>query len=224
MFHLKHDVQIHLKKEKEVFQFVRLFLFTFILSAVLMGLPDYIWNMHLYRISLIVVPWLIAVPSIVYCIKQRVQLVNKKWIFDFGIGVVIGVALSCLWLVIANQMGITVGRFYTNNMWTIVFFFIYYIFSVGPAEELIYRVAFKESLEIVTDKAKWIAPILANVLFGLSHLFQHNISNAVFAFCVGAIYTLLYNKWNKCNYIMVAAIHGMYDFAICFIPYMLDKV
>ena len=45
MFHLKHDVQIHLKKEKEVFQFVRLFLFTFILSAVLMGLPDYIWNM-----------------------------------------------------------------------------------------------------------------------------------------------------------------------------------
>lgn len=49
MFHLKHDVQIHLKKEKEVFQFVRLFLFTFILSAVLMGLPDYIWNMHLYR-------------------------------------------------------------------------------------------------------------------------------------------------------------------------------
>lgn len=66
------------KKEKEVFQLVRLFLFTFILSAVLMGLPDYIWNMHLYRISLIVVPWLIAVPSIVYCIKQRVQLVNKN--------------------------------------------------------------------------------------------------------------------------------------------------
>ena len=74
------------------------------------------------------------------------------------------------------------------------------------------------------DKTKLKKPSLANVLFGLSHLFQHNISNAVFAFCVGAIYTLLYNKWNKCNYIMVAAIHGMYDFAICFIPYMLDKV
>ena len=77
MFHLKHDVQIHLKKEKEVFQFVRLFLFTFILSAVLMGLPDYIWNMHLYRISLIVVPWLIAVPSIVYCIKQIEKLIHE---------------------------------------------------------------------------------------------------------------------------------------------------
>ena len=49
MFHLKHDVQIHLKKEKEVFQLVRLFLFTFILSAVLMGLPDYIWNMLLNK-------------------------------------------------------------------------------------------------------------------------------------------------------------------------------
>ena len=46
MFHLKHDVQIHLKKEKEVFQFVRLFLFTFILSAVLMGLPAYRLELH----------------------------------------------------------------------------------------------------------------------------------------------------------------------------------
>ena len=45
MFHLKHDVQIHLKKEKEVFQFVRLFLFTFILSAVLKWQPAYILNM-----------------------------------------------------------------------------------------------------------------------------------------------------------------------------------
>ena len=42
MFHLKHDVQIHLKKEKEVFQFVRLFLFTFILSAGLRAVPGYI--------------------------------------------------------------------------------------------------------------------------------------------------------------------------------------
>ena len=42
MFHLKHDVKIQIKNEKEVFRFVRLLIFTFIFSAVFLGVPDYI--------------------------------------------------------------------------------------------------------------------------------------------------------------------------------------
>ena len=41
MFHLKHDVKIQIKNEKEVFRFVRLLIFTFIFSAVFLGVPDY---------------------------------------------------------------------------------------------------------------------------------------------------------------------------------------
>ena len=49
MFHLKHDVKIQIKNEKEVFRFVRLLIFTFIFSAVFLGVPDYIWNLTWYR-------------------------------------------------------------------------------------------------------------------------------------------------------------------------------
>ena len=60
MFHLKHDVKIQIKNEKEVFRFVRLLIFTFIFSAVFLGVPDYIWNLTWYRASLCLVPWIVG--------------------------------------------------------------------------------------------------------------------------------------------------------------------
>ena len=73
MFKLKHDIQINLKNEKEVFRLIRLLVFTFVLSAALMGLPDYIWNMTWYHISLFTIPWLIAVPAIIDCVSRKLN-------------------------------------------------------------------------------------------------------------------------------------------------------
>ena len=90
MFKMKHDIQINLKNEKEVFRLIRLLVFTFILSAALLGISDYIWNMTLYRISLWLVPWLVAIPAIINCVERKANLKEL-----FGNHVILQIIVEC---------------------------------------------------------------------------------------------------------------------------------
>ena len=113
---------------------------------------------------------------------------------------------------------------YPDSIWMILLQLCIYVFAVGPSEELVYRVAIMGSLEDLLQRYKWTAPIIANTLFALSHLFQHDWGNVALAFVIGGIYTFLYYKWKKCGYIMVSIIHGMFDFMIAFLPYIWNKL
>ncbi len=228
MFELKHDIQINLKNEKEVFRLIRLLVFTFVLSAALMGLPDYIWNMTWYHISLFTIPWLIAVPAIIDCVSRKLnwrEVLGDRIFQQIILGIAIGIVLGVIsFLLDYWTSGGSVAQIYGNNVWIVVRAFCKYVFVVGPSEELIYRVAIMGSVENLISRYKWIAPLAANSLFALSHLFQHGWKNVAFAFVVGAIYTMLYYKWKRCGYIMIALIHGMFDFTVVFVPYVLMKI
>ena len=101
MFHLKHDVKIQIKNEKEVFRFVRLLIFTFIFSAVFLGVPDYIWNLTWYRASLCLVPWIVAIPAVINCISRKTdlkELFGTRIIFQILTGIGIGTIIAILWI------------------------------------------------------------------------------------------------------------------------------
>lgn len=221
MFKLKHDIQINLKNEKEVFRLIRLLVFTFMLSAALLGISDYIWNMTLYRISIWLVPWLVAIPAIINCVERKVnvrELLGNHVMFQIIVGVVIGTAMAFLWNAIYSWKYGDGEALQIVELWRYIVGYGRYILVVGPAEELIYRVAIMGQIEQLLEKNKWIAPMLANTLFALSHLFQHGWVNVTLAFVVGGVYTICYYKWKRCGYIMVSVMHGMFDVMTYAIP------
>ena len=221
MFHLKHDVQIHLKNEKQVFRLIRLLLFTFVLSATMFGLPDYIWNMTLYRISVYTVPWVVAIPTIVNCVERKVnfkELMGKHILFQVLVGILIGAAMAFAWTMCYRWIYKTSSGYYTGTLTTSIVLLLQYIFIVGSSEELIYRVGIMGELQQIFMKSKWVAPLIANILFATSHLFQHGWDNVLLAFFAGAVYTLCFYKWKKCGFVMVSVMHGMFDFMTSVIP------
>ena len=212
MLHLKHDVQIHLKNEKEVFRVIRLILFTFLFSAAFLGLPDYIWNITLYKIAKFFVPWIIAIPAILNCIARKKtlkELFGEKILLKVLFGFLFGIAFALIMKAIMSALlsGQNVLNSYEYK--SLIYNALYYYFSVAMAEELIYRVSILENLEAVMPK--WIAFIIADLLFAGYHLFQGNLFKVVFNIFAGAIYIALY-KWKKGGYVFAVVMHGTYDF------------
>lgn len=227
MLNLKHDVQINLKNEKEVFRLIRLLIFTFILSAALLGISDYIWNMTLYRISVWVVPWLVAIPAIINCVERKVnlkELLGNHILFQVLVGAAIGTAMAVIWIFVyrwicGREQGIYVG---TGKDILIAFF--KYMFLVGTVEELIFRVGVMGQLQVTLEKRTWLAPVVANTLFALNHLFQKDWDTVFLAFAVGCVYTWVYYKWKKCGLVMVVVMHGMFDFVTLYAPVLWTKI
>lgn len=215
MFKLKHDIQINLKNEKEVFRLIRLLVFTFILSAALLGISDYIWNMTLYRISIWLVPWLAAIPAIINCVERKVnvrELLGNHVMFQIIVGVVIGTAMAAIWDVVYLKLGFVRPSYYDFSVGKIIQSLIQYILVTGVTEELIYRVAIMGQLEKMFEKKRFLAPVMANLLFAFSHLFQHGWDNVLLTIVVGGVFTVSAYKWKRCGFVMLAVMHGMFDF------------
>lgn len=220
MLNLKHDIKINLKNEKEVFRLIRLLIFTFILSAALLGISDYIWNMTLYRISVWVVPWLVAIPAIINCVERKVnlkELLGNHILFQVLVGAAIGTAMAVIWDIVYLMIGGMQPLYYDFSIGINVQRLARYIFVTGITEELIYRIAIMEQLEKVFEKRKVFAPVTANLLFAFSHLFQHGWDNVILTLFVGGVFTLSAYKWKRCGFVMLAVMHGMFDFMTHFV-------
>lgn len=225
MFKLKHDIQINLKNEKEVFRLIRLLLFTFILSAALLGISDYIWNMTLYKIVRMVVPWIIAIPAIINCVERKKtlkKLFGEKIVAKILLGLIFGLVFALI-----MKVGMSLFRpgeymLVPYECKTVIYNFFYYYFVVAMTEELIYRVAILESLEEVIPN-KWVVYVIADLLFAGSHLFQASLFTAAFNVVAGAIYIALY-KWKKGGYVFTTVMHGTYDYIYIYLPVILHLI
>lgn len=227
MLNLKHDIKIEIKNEKEVFRFVRLLLFTFIFSMAFLGVSDYIWNMTWYRISTILIPWVVAIPAIANCIARKVkwrELIGNHSAFQIFAGIGIGTVIAIAWIGFeCMTQDAPLAQMYPQNIWAIFRILAFYVFVIGPSEELIYRVAIMGNLEELLPQKKWIAPLVSNSLFAMVHLIQNTWENVALAFVIGGIYTVLYYKWEKCGFLMVSVIHGIFDFMLAFLPFVWNK-
>lgn len=217
MLNLKYDIKINLKNEKEVFSFARLFIFTILFSAIFLELPDYIWNMTWYKISSILVMWVIAIPAIVNCFERKVKLreiFGTKVMLQIVKGVALGTAMAAVAVVITQQPGVAIIR--SSKISDIAFRFVFYVFAIGATEELIYRVAFIGALNKII-KNKWIVYMIADILFACAHLFQSSWANAIFNLFAGWLYIAMY-KWKKGGYVFAFVTHGIYDFMLAYLP------
>lgn len=88
------------------------------------------------------------------------------------------------------------------------------ILFVGIGEEIVFRGYVQNQFEIWLKKCKWLAPLIAAVLFGLFHLINGNIGQVLLTTLIGCVWG--YSKYfiKYCSLLSVIIAHGLYDFSL----------
>ena len=171
----------------------------------------------LRMVLIIVTQWLLfLVPAILMIVnKERLCSIGfkkEKILSQIGIGVLLAVSMSLVLTILPITLGLKemVGNTTYTQTWKFVYQFIYAIFGVALAEELIFRgYIFKKLLEI--KNAKWVAIIISSVLFGLFHIFNGNIIQVFMTAFIGFLYCIFREKIKGCTLLSLIIAHGVYD-------------
>ncbi|MPN39683.1 hypothetical protein SDC9_187212 [bioreactor metagenome] len=175
--------------------FVAVFGLSMFNQHLLMSFP-----LPLRMVLMIVTQWLLfLVPAILMIVNKEklcsIGLKKEKILSQIGIGVLLAVSMSLVLTILPITLGLKeiVGNTTYTQTWKFVYQFIYAIFGVALAEELIFRgYIFKKLLKI--KNSKWFAIIISSVLFGLFHIFNGNIIQVFMTAFIGFIYCIFREK------------------------------
>lgn len=112
-----------------------------------------------------------------------------------------------------------------ENGWIYIIYFFYTIFAVGLFEEIFFRgYIYKKLLDI--REAKWFAIIISSVIFGIFHFvggssFLQNVPQVLLATITGIFYCVLREKIRDFSLVSLIFMHGIYDFLIAFLVFVL---
>ncbi len=99
------------------------------------------------------------------------------------------------------------------------------IFAVGLFEEIFFRgYIYKKLLDI--RESKWFATIISSIIFGICHFagtssFLRNVPQVLLATMVGIFYCVLLEKIRDFSLVSLIFMHGIYDFLITFLVFVL---
>ena len=160
----------------------------------------------------------------VYCLIGAVALVAIKLTgveigLDFRnwksylIGLVMAIALSLFIAVIPALFGSSiVGSHLDPTPDILILNFVFFVFAVGPVEELVFRVYVQETFISFFKTHKWVAVIIAAFLFGLWHVINGSLLQVLFTFGIGLVFGFVKYFLKDCKFLGVATAHGLYDF------------
>ena len=140
--------------------------------------------------------------------KESVNFKNWK---QYVIGIILAVPIWLLSLISYTDIFADFSD-YARYDGDILWYFFYYFIFVALVEEFIYRVYMQGELIVLLGKAKWLAPLLASIVFGFAHIVQGSMEQVIFTFFMGLV--LGYAKYfiKDCTFISVIIAHGLYDF------------
>ena len=175
------------------------------------------FSLPLRMILMIVIQWvLFIIPGILMIVNKEnladIGFRNEKILQQIGIGVLLAFAMSLVFTVVPIMLGFKdmVGNITYTQTWKIVYQFVYAIFGVALAEELIFRgYIFNKLLEI--KNSRWFAIIISSLLFGLFHIFNGNIIQIFMTAFIGFLYCIFREKIKGCTLISLIVAHGVYD-------------
>lgn len=180
------------------------------------GFVQYI-NIYALRITVLVgmnlLNGLIALLSIRFMgLKFSIDFKEKK---QYIIGIWIALALSFVIVFIPALFNISLSGEHQDFSWFILIYdFLFYLFIIGPVEELVFRVYLQDYFVSLFKKNKWLGVVIASLLFGLWHIINGNFIQVLFAFGIGLVFGFAKFKIKNCSYVSVAFGHGLYDFLI----------
>ena len=88
------------------------------------------------------------------------------------------------------------------------------ILFVGLGEEIVFRGYVQNQFEIWLKKCKWLAPLIAAVLFGLWHIINGSLIQVLFTTLGGCVFGYCKYFIKDCSLLSVIIAHGLYDFSL----------
>ena len=175
------------------------------------------FSLPLRIILTIITQWMLfLVPGILMILnKEKLRdlgLVNERIPLKIGIGVLLAVSMSLVLTVLPILLGLKemVGSTSYTQIWQFAYQFVYSIFGVALAEELIFRgYIFHKLLHI--KNSKWFAILISSVLFGLFHIFNGNIIQVFMTAFLGFLFCIFRERIKGCTLLSLIVAHGVYD-------------
>ncbi len=171
----------------------------------------------LRMILMIITQWLL------FLVAGILMALNKEKLSDLGfvkeriplqisIGILLAVSMSLVLTVLPILLGLKemIGSTSYTELWQFTYQFVYAIFGVALAEELIFRgYIYHKLLQI--KNPKWFAIIISSALFGLFHIFNGNIIQVFMTAFLGFIYCICRERIKGCTLFSLIVAHGVYD-------------
>ena len=185
---------------------------------ILMTLP------LILRMILMIITYLtIGLVPFIFYIKNKIKVGLKKenLLKQIIIGIVIALLMN-LFITIIPILLFGKENLYTGSnykyLWQFIYYFIYCVFAVSLTEEFIFRGYILERLK--TNK-KIIPILISSILFGLFHIFTGNIAQIFITTFIGLILSISKEKIKNCTLLSLIIAHGIYDFLIEVITFVL---
>ena len=139
-----------------------------------------------------------------------VDFKNKR---QYLVGAAIALSLSAVIAIIPVLCGFSlIGGHIVFSWFDIIYHFLFNLLIIGPVEEFIFRVYLQDAFVSFFEKHKWLGVVIAAFLFGLWHIINGNIIQALFTFGIGLVFGFAKHKIKGCGYVSVALGHGLYNF------------
>ncbi len=175
------------------------------------------FSLPLRMILMIITQWLLfLIPGILMIINKeklsQIGFSKEKILLQIGIGILLAISMSLVLTVLPIMLGFKdmIGSTSYTHTWQFIFQFIYSIFGVAFAEELVFRgYIFNKLLKI--KNAKWFAIAVSSLLFGLLHIVQGSIIQVLVTAFIGVLFCFFREKIKGCTLLSLIIAHGMYD-------------
>ena len=170
-----------------------------------------------------------AAPHHICDVKRLVRIpVKGKYIFqrlgdplpfrqklDMGVG--IGLASLSLFVLLPLIFGVPAWAVLSGKAPTpgiIPMRVVFYLFFVGPVEELIFHGYLFRRLEELT-KGPWQQCLISALLFGLWHFpASHSLINVLYCGAIGFFFGTFYIRKKDCSLLSLGLAHGLHDLGI----------
>jgi hypothetical protein len=141
--------------------------------------------------------------DLLHCEKKQLRVV--------GILLLVRLAL----LLLGGFTGLSpIGMSYVTDPVVHIVYLFRYVCIVAVCEEFIYRIYIQETLVDLFGKYAALAPAVAAVIFGVSHIINGNMNSVIIGTLWGLIwgYTRYFDK--KCTYTALVLTHGLSNYLI----------
>ena len=88
------------------------------------------------------------------------------------------------------------------------------ILFIGVCEEIVFRGYIQNQFEIWLKKCKWLAPLIAGVLFGLWHIINGSLFQVLLTTLIGCVFGYCKYFIKDCSLLSLIIAHGLYDFSL----------
>ena len=193
--------------------------------ALIIGLTFSLWGVwviNIYAVRMCLTLLVTAAFAAVAVVAMKLTGQEKKLLPTknrLGIQVLIGFAFAA---VLCFLMGILpilcgtsiIGSHTEPSAGFLIISAVQDILFVGVCEEIVFRGYVQNQFEIWLKKCKWLAPLIAAVLFGLWHIINGSLIQVLLTTLIGCVFG--YSKYfiKDCSLLSLIIAHGLYDFSL----------